>query len=309
MEEIMKTKMKSMFISAILILLSAGAAAAADADVLLKPFVLGSKGPGAVAEKVAAAKTALAAQGFTIAGEYTPYTDAAVIVVTNDELKSNAAKSENGGFGAAIRVSVTKIKDEVQVAYNNPVYMAHSYRMEGDLAGVSAKLSAALGRIEEFGAEGLTAKKLRKYHYMMGMEYFDEPSVLAEHGSFEEAVAAVESGLSAGKAAVTKVYRVDVPGKKEAVFGVAMKGAADADKYMDDKFIMSEIDFKDVRSTAHLPYELLVSGGKVYALYARFRIAVSFPDLSMMGKNSFMNIKKAPEAIRKALVQVAGGKK
>ena len=124
----------------------------------------------------------------------------------------------------------------------------------------------------------------------------------------EEAAAAVESGLAAGRGGVTKVYRIDVPEKKEAVFGVAMKGATEADKYMDDKFIMSVIDFKDLRSTAHLPYEMLVSGNKVYALYARFRIAISFPDLSMMGSNSFMKIMKSPEAIRKALTQAAGGK-
>ena len=277
-------------------------------DVLLKPFVLGSRGPGSVAEKAAAIKTALTAQGFVIAGEYSPFPDADVIVATNDELKNTAAKSEHGGFGAAVRVSVTKVKDEVQVAYTNPVYMANAYRMQGDLADVSAKLAAALGRKEEFGAKGLTAKKLRSYHYMMGMEYFTDPSVLAEYGSFEEAAAAVEAGLAAGKGGVTKVYRVDIPGKKEAVFGVAMKAASDADKYMDDKFIMSEIDFRDLKSTAHLPYEMLVSGNKVYALYARFRIATSFPDLSMMGKNSFMNIMKSPEAIRKALVQAAGGK-
>ena len=64
---------------------------------------------------------------------------------------------------------------------------------------------------------------------------------------------------------------------------------------------MNEIDFHDVKSTAHLPYEILVSGNKVYALYARFRIAINFPDLSMMGKNSFMNIMSAPETIRKVL--------
>jgi hypothetical protein len=40
---------------------------------------------------------------------------------------------------------------------------------------------------------------------------------------------------------------------------VALKGATEADKYRDDKFIMSVIDFKDIRSTAHLPYEMLVS--------------------------------------------------
>ena len=54
--------------------------------------------------------------------------------------------------------------------------------------------------------------------------------------------------------------------------------------------------------------KMLVSGNKVYALYARFRIATSFPDLSMMGDNSFMHIMKSPEAIRKSLTQAAGGK-
>ena len=84
------------------------------------------------------------------------------------------------------------------------------------------------------------------------------------------------------------------------MFGVAMKGSGDS-KAMDDRFIMSEIDFRDLKSTAHLPYEVLVSDNKVYALYARYRIAINFPDLSMMGSNSFMNIMDTPEAIRVVL--------
>jgi len=302
----MKSALQRLSLAAVLVVFCA-CAALAD-EVLLKPFILGSRGPGSVAEKTAEVKAAVAVQGFAIVGEYAPYPDAAIIVVTNDDLKNIAAKSEHGGFGAAVRISVTKVKDEVQVAYTNPVYMANAYRMQDDLAGVAAKLAAAIGKKEEFGAKGLTAKKLRSYHYMFGMEYFDEPSVLAGYGSFEEAAAAVESGLASGRGGATKVYRIDVPGKKEAVFGVALKGETEDERYRDDKFIMSEIDFKDIRSTAHLPYEILVSGGKVYALYARFRIAISFPDLSMMGKNSFMNIMKSPEAIRKALTQAAGGK-
>jgi hypothetical protein len=70
---------------------------------------------------------------------------------------------------------------------------------------------------------------------------------------------------------------------------------------------MGVIDFKDVKSAAHLPYEMLVTGKKVIALYARFRIALDFPDLKMMGSNSFMKIMESPEAIRKALVVAAGG--
>jgi hypothetical protein len=268
----------------------------------LKPFVLASKGAGTIAEKTEQAKTALTAAGFTVVGDYSPYPDADILIVTDDELKQNAAASEHGGFGAVQRVAITKSNDEIQVSYTNPVYMANVYRMKGDLGNVAAQLGTALGRVEEFGsAKGMTASQARKYHYMFGMEYFDEPSLLAEYPSYEEAVQSVDAKLGANKNGVTKVYRVDIPGKKESVFGVALKGPTDAEKYMDDSFIMKEIDFHDVKSTAHLPYEVLVSDNKVYALYARFRIAINFPDLSMMGKNSFMNIMKTPDAIRDVL--------
>lgn len=290
-------RIKSLFLSALLMFVMGGAQAA---DALLKPFVLASKGAGTVDEKIAQARAALAGAGFSVVGEYSPYPDAQVLVVTSDELKRNAADSEHGGYGAVQRVSITRVNDEVQVSYTNPVYMANVYRMKSDLSDIDGKLAGALGKIEEFGARGMTAKEARRYHYMIGMEYFDEPSVLAEYGSYEEAVQAVDAKLANSKNGISRVYRVDIPGKGESVFGVAMKGEGDA-KYRDDRFIMKEIDFHDVKSTAHLPYEVLVSGGRVYALYARFRIAINFPDLSMMGQNSFMNIMKTPEAIRLAL--------
>ena len=289
---------KSILLSA-LVLFCSGNAMAAD-DVILKPFVLASKTEGTVAEKSAQVKTALTAAGFTVVGEYAPYAGADIVIVTNDELKKNAAASDFGGYGAVQRVSVTAAGKEVQVSYTNPVYMSNVYRMQGDLSNVAAALEKALGRVEEFGAQGMTAKKARKYHYTVGMEYFDEPNVLEVYSSYEEAVQAVDAKLANNKNGVSKVYRVDIPGKQESVFGVALKGEGD-NKYMDDQYIMKEIDFRDVKSTAHLPYEVLVSGNKVYALYARFRIAIDFPDLSMMGKNSFMIIMRAPEAIRKAL--------
>lgn len=293
-----RVTIKSILLSA-LILFCSGNAMAAD-EVILKPFVLASKTEGTVVQKSAQVKTALMTAGFTVVGEYAPYAGADIIIVTNDELKKNAAASDFGGYGAIQRVSVTEAGKEVQVSYTNPVYMSNVYRMQGDLSGVAATLEKALGKVEEFGAQGMTAKKARKYHYTVGMEYFDEPSVLEVYTSHEEAVQAVEARLANNKNGVSKVYRVDVPGKQESVFGVALKGEGD-NKYMDDQYIMKEIDFRDVKSTAHLPYEVLVSGNKVYALYARFRIAINFPDLSMMGKNSFMNIMRAPEMIRKTL--------
>ncbi|MFA6903060.1 MAG: hypothetical protein WC236_08270 [Gallionellaceae bacterium] len=304
----------------VLALFSLNTAALADNE-LLKPFVLASKGPGSMPPKVEAAKAALTANGFTVVGSYSPYPAATILIVTSDELKKNAAESDMGGFGAAQRIAITKVKSEIQVSYTNPVYMSHVYRMKGDLKEVAAKLEKSLGKVEEFGSKGITAKKARNYHYMFGMEYFDEPSVLAEFASHEDAIAAVEAGLAAGTEGVSKVFRVDIPGKKEALFGVAMAGKPGATKITKeavpghddqvetlmtgapeaDQYIMSVIDFGDIKSTAHLPYEILVSDKKVYALYARFRIAISFPNLKMMGGNSFMNIMEAPEAIRNAL--------
>ena len=297
----MKTFLK--FVVALVVSLSATFASAQA----LKPFILGSKGPGDLAAKVEETKKALTGAGFTIVGTYNPYANTNLIVVTNDELKATAAQSKMGGFGAAQRVSVVKVKDEIQVAYTNPIYWSNIYRMGGDLKGTQEKLQAALGKVEEFGAKGLTPEKLRKYHYMMMMPYFDDPDRLIRHASHEAAVKAVEDGLAAGKFGVTKVYRIDIPGKKEVVFGVAMKGEG-KDKIMDDKFIMGEIDFRDVKSAAHLPYEMLVVDEFVYALSARFRIAASFPDLSMTGENSFMRIMECPEAIKKALAYTAGDK-
>ncbi len=313
-------KIKVIFFAALMLF---GLTSAMAEDELLKPFVLASKGPGAVAAKSDAAKAALTANGFTIVGTYSPYPAAMILIVTNDELKKTAAESEHGGFGAAQRVAITKVKNEIQISYTNPVYMANAYRLKGDLKNVYASLEKALGKVEEYGGKGATANKMRKYHYMFGMEYFDEPSVLAEYPSYEEAVAAVEAALAAKNEGVSKVYRVDVPGKQEALFGVAMAGKPGTTKVTKevvpgqdeqygtlmtgapeaDQYIMSVIDFNDLKSTAHLPYEILVSGKQVLALYARFRIAINFPTLKMMGSNSFMNIMECPEAIKNTLAK------
>jgi hypothetical protein len=268
----------------------------------LKPFVLGAEPQQASSEQAATtARTALQGQGFEVAGSYSPYPNTVVIIVTSEALKANAAKSDFGGYGAVMRVAVTKVKDKIQVSYTNPPYLAAAYRMNKNLEDVKVKLEAALGKQKEYGSvDGIKEKSLRNYNYMVGMEKFDSlgKHELAEFKTFAEAVNAVEAGLAAGKAGVTKVYRVDVPGKDEAVFGVAITKGKGADKY-----IMDYIDFGDVKSTAHLPYEILVSGNKVYHLFARFRIAINFPDLSMMGSNSFMSIMSAPGAIKESLTE------
>jgi len=272
----------------------------AMAEDILKPSVLASRATNADYSTILNnTRSALEKAGFTIAGQYSPYKDATVIIVTNDELKRNAAASKNGGFGAAQRVSVTKVGEEVQVAYTNPVYMANVYQMKGNLDVVGAQLQKALGKTEAFGAKGLTTEKLRKYHYMMFMPYFDDTLELKTFGSYDRAVASVEEGLKAGLGGTSKVYRIDIPNSNQTVFGVAMTNGCSG-----DEFIMNKIDFANTKSTVHLPYEILVSDKDVIALPAEFRIAQSFPDLSMAGENSFFSIMCAPDEIRSALASV-----
>ncbi|KPJ91702.1 MAG: hypothetical protein AMJ53_11020 [Gammaproteobacteria bacterium SG8_11] len=280
------------------------------ADERIKPFILASNEAGNMQDTISAVKDKLTSTGFSIVGEYTPYQGAHIIVITNDELLKAAGSHNRGGYIAAQRVALTDINGKVQVSYTYPYYMAKAYRIASDLAGVTDKLKQALGFVDYFGPDkGVKEEKLGKYRYMFGMERFDDPYELATHESHEKAVETVEKNLAANVSGVSQIYRIDIPGTQQTLFGVGFKGATEDGKYQDDQFIMSEIDFKDIRSTAHLPYELLVNDKNVEALHARFRIAINFPDLSMMGSNSFMNIMSTPKALLKALTAVAGGEK
>lgn len=305
----MKQLMSAFMLLSVLLLPMAGGVQAAER---FKPFVLASKGAGDFETKIQETRSALTGAGFEVLGEYSPYSNtfvdnAHVIVVTNEELKKAATMTKYGGFAAPWRVAVTQVGDEIQVSYVNPTYIAKAYRLKADLNGVSEALKAALGAEETFGSrKGLTARKLRKYHYTFGMEYFNDPYELAEYGSHKEAVATLEKNLAAGVAGVTKVYRLDLP-NNVTVFGVGRKAPSEEQKDMDENHIMSVVDFGELKGTAYLPYEIMVDGNEVLALHMRFRMAVHYPDLKMMGKNSFMNIMPSPNAIRKALVAVAGG--
>ena len=298
--------LRKSLVSVFAFVLSAGSALADD---ILMPFVFAGNQSGDVATVAADVKSKLKGAGFEIVGDYSPYDGAEIIVVTSEAQKAHAAKSDFGGYGAIDRIAITQNGDNVEVSYTNPVYMAAAYRMDTDMADIRAQLEGALGAEMDYGSEkNLTAKDLREYHYTVMMEYFDDPSVLAEYDSQAEAVKAVEDSLAAGLGATAMVYRVDIPGKDETVFGVALKGA-DADDCSGDEFIMSRIDKGTPRSTAHLPYEIVVTDGTARALFARFRIAINWPHLPMMASETgatFMNIMCSPGAVEEALIKASG---
>jgi len=269
----------------------------------LKPYVMTSNAKGNMVEQVKSTQAALQGAGFDVVGTYQPYADATVISVTNAALKTAAAKTEFGGYGAVIRVSVTKVGEKVQVSYVSPAWMSASFRMDADLTAIDKQLTTALGGATPYGATspGWKADQLAEFHFTVFMPYFDDPFELAEHANYDAAIKAVEAGLAAGKGGTAKVFRVDIPGKKQTLFGVSLKKDSGS---AGDEHIMKLIDGNDLKQTAHLPYGILVSEGNVYALHAKFRIANSFPDLDM---GTFFKINDAPDAIELALKKASGG--
>lgn len=276
-------------------------AATAAADDALRPFILAPEDTAAPDARLAQARSALEDAGFEIVGEYAPHPQARVLVVTSEALREAAASTESAAYAAAQRVAVTTTDDGAELAYTNPRYMAAAYRLDEGLDDVANAMEAALGRDRDFGSEeGKSERDLNRYRYMFGMPRFDDPLTLATHSDHAAAVAAVEAGLAAGAGDTAQVYRIDIPGRDQVLFGVALMGGEAADEH-----IMGNIDQRSPHHTAHLPYEMLVDGDTVKALDARFRIAINFPDLSMMGKGSFMSIRSAPDAIAESLAAVA----
>ncbi|MFC1608431.1 hypothetical protein ACFL47_10730, partial [Candidatus Latescibacterota bacterium] len=80
------------------------------------------------------------------------------------------------------------------------------------------------------------------------------------------------------------------------VFGIGVKEGKGADEK-----VMKVVDMGDLKHTAHLPYDIVVSDGVVYMLHGKFRIALDFPDLKMA---TFMKISGAPGGLEKSLKEL-----
>ena len=282
----------------------------------LKPFVLAASIDNSTISAVSAeVETKLQNAGFELIGQYSPYEDTVILVFSSKELRELATRSKRGGYGAVLRVSLTRNNGKIELAYTNPLYWANAYRLQTDAASIATQLKSTLRFEQNFGSGdlSLSASDLRKYHYTFMMEYFDDPSVLNYFDSHEQAVATVRDNLAKRVSASSQVFELrlnpDINEKPMTLFGVGLSGA-DQDDCSSDAYIMGRIDMDSPRHSAHLPYEILVYGNHVEALYGRFRIALSWPHLPMIASDTgatFFSIMCAPGAIEDALIAIAGG--
>ena len=124
------------------------------------------------------------------------------------------------------------------------------------------------------------------------MPQFDDTQVLEKFASYEDAVATIDGNLNAGVANLAKVYSVEIEDKKIKLYGIGLSGEDGEGKFM------PKIDISSPKHTAFLPYEILVVDEKAHMLHGRFRIALSFPDLSM---GTFMKIVSTPGDIKELM--------
>ncbi len=269
----------------------------------LQPYWAGDKVAGGdLRAAMAAAEQKLTAAGFTVIGRHMPpgLPQHASIVVT--EPGFSAALTQIGGsavVGLPIRVGV---KADGTVSYQNLEYWQRAFlrenygKAEAAVRETGAKLQQALGGGKPFGGV-VKPENLPKYRYMAGMERFDDKSELKTYGGgFDEAVKTIRDNLAKGIARTAKVYEVVIPEKKLAVFGVATNDPENGEGWWAKKIGPDHI--------AALPWEIFVVDNKAYALFARYRTALAWPDLGMF---QFMGIATHPDSTAEMMAKVAGG--
>jgi len=266
-----------------------------------------SDSPEKVSQQV---QKALNSEGITVLGTYRPgeNSQAWVLAFTSPELIT-AVKKLGGlaGFGAALHGAIVREDGTTNFTYQNPEYWLNAYfqknypQMAGLVVALEKRLEAALenlggSKASFFGSEeGLTTDKLRHYHYMFGMEYFEDAVELADFPSYQTAIAQIDRNLNSADQSISLVFSLEIPEQETKLYGIALKGPTG------EGYFLPIIDSQVPHHYAAWPYELLVTGNKAVMLHGRFRIALSYPDLTMM---TFGKIMSTPSDIESLLKKV-----
>ena len=269
-----------------------------------KPYILAATSTASLSEISVIVKNQLTEYGLSVISEYSPAKDSnrKVFIITSDELK-DAVKAIGGltGFASALRVALTSENSKINISYTNPVYWGNAYfgddydKVQSNYVAVTKKIKLALSKFDEtknlpFGSEkGISDKNLRKYRYMIGMERFDDVAKLGEFDSFDKAVSTIDVKLANSK---DLIYSIEYPEQKLKLYGIAISGEKGEEHFL------PIIDISTPKHTAFLPYELLIIEKKAVMLHGRFRIALSFPDLTMV---TFSKIMSTPGDIKDVL--------
>lgn len=275
----------------------------------LSPYILGFETNETISIVNKKIQENLEKNGIKIVGEFHPANDKnkQIIIFSSAELEDAVQKVGGlSGFASTLRIGITSENGKTVVSYTNPVYWGNAYfrkdyiKVSNYYANLTKHLESAMkdsGTFvgKQFGSKkGLSTQELQKYHYMMGMPYFDDTVELGSFSSYNTAIEKINSSIKKGIPNVKMVYKLSIPGHELTLFGFALSGENGEGKFL------PIIDIGKPKHTAFLPYEVLVVGNKVQMLHGRYRIALSFPDLTM---GTFTKIMSTPGNIEDLLKQ------
>jgi len=270
----------------------------------ISPYLQIADFSGSMEEATVKVKTVLTDNGYEILGSYQPGGDADlhVVVYTSEKIKV-LCKGVKGRsmLAAAMKVGFQKMNGKIGVSILNPEYLFYAYfrdkmdesAFKSSALAISTEVKNTMKSIgtlhKPFGGD-LVPKDLKKYHYMMGMPFFDDPVKLADFESFGQGLTTIQRNLSARKGNTVKVYEIIDEGSNIAVFGV---GLSDKEE--------GEAHFLPIVGESHvaaMPYEIILLNNRATMLHGRYRFALHWPELTM---KTFTKIMSSPGDVEDAM--------
>jgi hypothetical protein len=264
-------------------------------EVRLKPYILAGIEKGddinVVVEKV---EKLLTDNEFEIVGKYSPQKDKnrVVICATHETLKEAVKKfiDKNGliALATVTRFAVFKEGEKIEISYKNLLYWGNAYfrkdfpKVEKEYLSLNAKIEEMFKELKfvrnrPYGAkEGLTVKKLRKYHFGIFFPYFDDVIVLTRNINYDEAIKRIEDNFSNKVGTAGKVYSYSFPDKKITVYGCSQLHEKEGANYF-----LPKLDKKYPKQDSYLPFEFLVMKDKIVMPNGKFFMTLAYPDAGM----------------------------
>ncbi len=268
-------------------------------------YYLVATSQGTIADAERSVTTALQSSGFNVIGQYNPANseNLAVVCYTHPDLEKIALDfADRGALAAALKIGFKKEDNSVKISMINPMYLFYAYFVDGidvhekELLAISERAKTAMKKVGSnftpFGGE-LSKKELQNYHYKIMMPYFEDAEELKEFDSFEAGLKTIRENLNAGKGDTKKVYELIYTDKKVAVFGVALLNTEEGEP----KFLPIIGD----ENVAAMPYEIILQGKTASILPGKYRLAISWPNLSM---GTFMKIMNTPGDIEDTMEEL-----
>ena len=293
--------MKKIFLSIFILLLINFQSEAQN----LSPYVKVGESSDTMQQTYDKVITALKNNSFTVLGAYNPSGKSSlkVIAFTNTQIKNTVVKvKDRGALAATFKVGLVKKGDKITITYTNPDYILRAYlgsnydsyksifnQYSLDLKKAFANLG---NEFTPFGGQ-VKASKLKKYHYMMAMPYFDDPVALKTFASFEEGLTIIKNNLKTGRGNTKLVYKLVYKSNKIAVFGIGLNNKKNGEAHF--------LPIVGETHVAAMPYEIILQGKEATMLHGKYRIALHWPELTM---GTFMKIMSTPGDIEDAFKSV-----